>query len=90
MKQDRNFIDAWLCRRGETKEDGGLIHLVQSVQRGGLDEDSARALCEYSPRLVQMMIEGMYPAYGRLSFRQFIDYAKRGMITNGIIARSFQ
>lgn len=83
------WIDGWLRDRA-SGDDTGAMQLKQALNRGAIGSDEARALCECSPRFVAMLIDGLAPVYGRLSHRQFIDYARRGLLTNAVIARAMQ
>lgn len=83
------WIDGWLRDRA-SGDDTGAMQLRQALNRGGIGADEARALREYSPRFVAMLIDGLAPVYGRLSHRQFVEYAGRGLLTNAVIARAMQ
>lgn len=83
------WIDGWLRDRASGDESGAL-QLRQALNSGGIGSDEARALMENSPRFVAMLIDGLAPIYGRLSHPQFIDYARRGLLTNAVIARAMQ
>lgn len=83
------FLDHWL-RDAVSGDATGALQLQQALNMGGIGEDEARALTEHAPRFVAMLIDGLAPVYGRLSFRQFVDYARRGMLTNGVIARAMR
>lgn len=83
------WIDGWLRDRA-SGDDTGAVHLRQALNSGRIGSDEARALMEHSPRFVTMLIDGLAPVYGRLSHRQFIDYARRGLLTNAVVARAMQ
>lgn len=81
------LIYGYLKSRAGTDETGAL-QLQQALNSGKIGADEARALCEHSPRFVSMLIDGLVPIYGKLTFRTFIEYAARGLITKAAISRA--
>lgn len=69
-------------------DETGALQLRHALNSGKIGSDEAAALCEHSPRLVKMLLDGLVPVYGSLTVRQFRDYAARGLITNAAISRA--
>lgn len=78
------FLWGIVRARAGTEETAAVI-LQQALNCGKIDGDSARSLCEQAPRFVSMLIDGLTPAYGKMDFRRFIEYAERGLITRSAI-----
>ena len=78
------FLWGYVKSRAGNDEASATI-LQQALNSGRIDGDAARALCENAPRFVHMLIEGLRTAYGKLTVRQFVQYAERGMIHNAAI-----
>lgn len=70
--------------RAGTDETAAII-LQQALNSGKIDGDEAMSLCEHAPRFVSMLIDGLYPVYGKMDFRRFVEYAERGLITRAAI-----
>lgn len=66
----------------------GLKAFAQAVARGRMDEHEARRILEHSPRLADMLFQGLGGVYGDVAPAKFIELARDGKINGGVLSRA--
>lgn len=86
MSVDRTIADVLY---GIKLTNPGLNAFMQSVARGRMDKFEAFAILEHSPRLAEMLMQGLGGIYSEtITPTVFVKLADRGQINGGVLSRA--
>ena len=67
----------------------GVKAFLQSILRGRIDAEDARAMLEHGPRLANAIMDGLsVSGYGDVTPRRFIELAAAGTLVAGAVSRA--